>query len=74
MSIPANIAEGFRRRGLNDKVRMLNIAEGSLSESRYHLILAHDLGCGPTEELRERLTEVSRMLSSYSRSILTPDS
>ena len=30
VSIPANIAEGFRRRGKADKARYMNIAEGSL--------------------------------------------
>ena len=44
VSIPANIAEGFRKRGRPDKVRFLNIAQGSLEESRYYLILAQDLG------------------------------
>jgi four helix bundle protein len=29
ISIPANIAEGFRKRGENDKTRFLNIAQGS---------------------------------------------
>jgi four helix bundle protein len=29
VSIPANIAEGFRRRGRADKARFMNIAEGS---------------------------------------------
>jgi four helix bundle protein len=28
VSIPANIAEGFRRRGKADKARFMNIAEG----------------------------------------------
>ena len=40
ISIPANIAEGFRKRGKADKVRYLNIAEGSLQECIYYLILA----------------------------------
>ncbi len=31
VSIPANIAEGFRRRGKADKARYMNIAEGSYS-------------------------------------------
>src|SRR5205823_2527456 len=43
VSIPANIAEGFRRKGNPDKVRMLNIAQGSIEECRYYLILAEDL-------------------------------
>ena len=32
ISIPANISEGFRRTGLNDKVRFYNIAQSSLEE------------------------------------------
>ncbi|MDX9788471.1 MAG: four helix bundle protein [Desulfobacterales bacterium] len=32
-------AEGFRKRGNLDKLRFLNIAQGSLEESRYYLIL-----------------------------------
>jgi four helix bundle protein len=35
VSIPANIAEGFTRRGRSDKARFMNIAESSLEESRY---------------------------------------
>lgn len=31
VSVPANIAEGFKRRGRPDKVRFLNIAQGSLA-------------------------------------------
>jgi four helix bundle protein len=46
VSIPANIAEGFRRRGKPDKARFMNLAEGSLEECRYYLILAQDLGYG----------------------------
>ena len=38
VSIPANIAEGFRRRGKADKARFMNIAEGSVEECRYFLI------------------------------------
>jgi four helix bundle protein len=55
VSIPANIAEGFRRRGKADKARFMNIAEGSVEECRYFLILAKDLGYGDTERLAERL-------------------
>jgi four helix bundle protein len=43
ISIPANIAEGFKKRTPREKVRVLNIAQGSLEESRYYLILAKDL-------------------------------
>jgi len=74
VSIPANIAEGFRKRGKPDKVRFLNTAEGSLEESRYYLILSRDLGYGQTGGLMGGLEEVSRLLNAYSRAILTPDS
>src|SRR6266849_790642 len=65
VSVPANIAEGFRRRGKPEKARFMNIAEGSLEESRYYLILAHDLGYGNTEQQRSLLEEVSRLLNAY---------
>ena len=35
VSVPANIAEGYKRRSRADKIRILNIAQGSLEESRY---------------------------------------
>jgi four helix bundle protein len=54
VSVPANIAEGFRKRGRPDKARFLNTAEGSLEESRYYLILAQDLGYAATDELARR--------------------
>jgi len=74
ISIPANIAEGFRKRGKADKGRFLNIAEGSVEESRYYLILSQDLGYGNTESLMYSLEEVSRLLNAYTKAILTSDS
>jgi four helix bundle protein len=74
VSIAANIAEGFRKRGRADKARFMNTAEGSLEESRYYLILAEDLGYGQTRSLMESLEEVSRLLNAYTAAILTPDS
>jgi len=71
VSVPANIAEGFRRRGKPEKARFMNIAEGSLEESRYYLILAQDLGYGDTAKLAGLLEEVSRMLGAYATAILT---
>lgn len=38
-SVPANIAEGFKRRGIQDKIRFYNISEGSLEELKYFFIL-----------------------------------
>jgi four helix bundle protein len=70
VSIPANIAEGFRRRGKADKARFMNLAEGSVEECRYYLILAKDLGYGDTETLVISLEEVSRLLNAYAAAIL----
>ena len=46
VSIPANIAEGFVKRGVPDKLRFYNISQGSIEECRYYLILA--CGLQPT--------------------------
>jgi four helix bundle protein len=73
VSIPANIAEGFRRRGDADKVRFLNIAQGSLEECRYYLILANDLGYGDGVEANGWLEETSKLLDAYSKAIERPD-
>ena len=43
ISVPANFAEGFKKLGIPDKLRFYNIAQGSLEECRYYLILANDL-------------------------------
>jgi four helix bundle protein len=74
VSIPANIAEGFTRRGKTEKARFMNIAEGSLEESRYYLILAQELGYGETGALMTVLEEVSRLLNAYARAILASGS
>ena len=74
VSIPANIAEGFRKRSRPDKARFMNMAEGSVEESRYYLIVAQDLGYGQTGQLMASLEEVSRLLYAYAASLLPPDS
>ena len=72
VSVPANIAEGFKKTGRADKARFMNIAQGSLEECRYYLILATDLGYGKTKELDNQLDEIGRMLCSYAAAILSP--
>jgi len=65
VSVPANIAEGFKKRGKPDKVRFLNIAQGSLEEVRYYLILSRDLEYLDDSQLTNQLEEVSRLLEAY---------
>jgi len=43
VSIPSNIAEGFKRKSKPDSVHFYNIAEASLEEMKYQLLLSRDL-------------------------------
>ncbi len=70
VSIAADIAEGFKKKGKPDKVRFMNIAQGSLEECRYYLILAKDLGYIDTKKLESQLEEISKLLEAYSKAIL----
>lgn len=74
VSIAANIAEGYKKKGLADKARFFNIAQGSLEECQYYLILASDLGFGDVTEKQSLLDEVSKMLESYMSKILSSNS
>jgi S23 ribosomal protein. len=70
ISIPANIAEGFKKQGTADKARFMNIAQGSLEEVRYYLILTNDLKYAETGSLEESLDEVGRLLYAFRNAIL----
>lgn len=70
ISVAANIAEGFKKRGKRDKARFLNIAQGSLEECRYYLVLSGDLNFGENHHLKYLLEEVSRMLSAYHKAVI----
>jgi four helix bundle protein len=48
----------------------MNIAEASLEECRYYLILASDPGYGDRQNLNSALEEVSRLLNAYTAPIL----
>jgi len=70
VSVPANIAEGFKKRGLRDKTNFYNIAQGSLEELRYYMILAKDLGyLDGVERFLQDLDEVRKMLHGLISSI-----
>ena len=66
--------EGFTRRGRTDKAHFMNIAESSIEEIRYYLILASDLGYGQTDLLINSAGEVSRLLNTYAGAILASGS
>jgi four helix bundle protein len=69
VSIPANIAEGYTRKGEKDKLRFYNIAQGSLEECRYYIILSNDLSYMKNVEIIKLLEEISKMLVSYMNKI-----
>jgi four helix bundle protein len=69
VSIAANISEGFVKKGKADKLRFYNIAQGSIQECKYYLILSKDLNYTKDKILIELLDEVARILQSYINSI-----
>ena len=74
VSIAANIVEGYKKKGKADKARFFNIAQGSLEECQYYLILSSDLGFGDVIDKQSLLNEVSKMLEAYMSKILSTNS
>jgi four helix bundle protein len=74
-SVPANIAEGCGRGG-GDLQRFCHIAAGSVSELKYHLLLAHDLellDLQTYDRLEQQATEVERMLATFIDRLVSSD-
>ena len=64
VSIPANVAEGFKRRGIQDKIRFYNISEGSLEELKYYFLLSNDLKyIKDNDELMTQAEIIGRLLN-----------
>ena len=73
VSIEANIAEGYKKLSKADKLRFLNIAEGSLAECRNYVILARDLEYVNEQQYNSlfvALEEASKLLTSYCKGII----
>lgn len=67
-SIPANIAEGYKRKGKIEKLKFFNISQDSLEECRYYLILSKDLKYISDDQylfLTNELEETSKLLNRY---------
>ncbi len=72
VSIPANIAEGYKKKTKGSKLNYLNISEGSLEEVKYYFILSKDLDYISQREyevLFNLSEEVGRLIAGYSSAI-----
>ncbi len=73
VSIAANIAEGYKKLSRQDKLRFYNIAQGSLEECRYYIILSKDLGYVNESTylcLYTTLEECSKTLNAYCKGVV----
>jgi four helix bundle protein len=73
VSVSANIAEGFSKRGRADKARYLNTAQGSLEERRYYFLLSRDLEYMKADVSWEDIDEIGRILGGHVRTLRDPD-
>lgn len=75
VSITSNIAEGFGRQGIKEKIQFYHLAMGSLTEIRNQLYVAKDVGYISDKNLLTRLeseiVEVQKMLYGLIRSTKT---
>lgn len=70
ISIPSNLVEGFKRRTKNDSIHFYNIAEGSLEELKYQLILARDLkyiSNAEFDEIYNLSEEVGKLINGWKK-------
>jgi len=70
-SVCANIAEGYRK-PTRDFIRYLDIAVGSLEETKYHLILSKDLEYCSRQHfdiLYQEAVHISRMITAMIRKL-----
>ena len=76
LSVPTNIVEGSKRIGRPDVVRFLNLAEASLAETQYLLIVCRDLGYldgAVTDPLIGTAARIGRMLHALRSRITSED-
>ena len=73
VSIEANIAEGYKKLSKADKLRFMNISQGSQEECRDYIILSRDLGYLSPKDfqlLHYMLEESSKFLNLYCKGII----
>ncbi len=71
VSVPSNIAEGFRRKG-RDKFQFYSYAQGSLEELKYQVLLSYDLQYISEDKYAELISlchEIGKMLNSWVKTL-----
>ena len=72
VSIASNITEGFKRKSNRMSLNFYNIADGSIEELKYQLLLSRDLGYITDSEYKNSISlseEVSKMLHGWVKHI-----
>jgi four helix bundle protein len=72
ISIAANICEGYKKKTIPNQLNFINIAEGSLEEVKYYIILSKDLqyiNGKDYEQLTNSADEVGRLINGYEKAI-----
>lgn len=72
LSVPTNIAEGSKRLTPQEYARFLNIAEGSLAETEYLIMVSRDLAYITTAMAMKafaEISELSRMLHGLRKKV-----
>lgn len=74
VSIAANLAEGYPKQSMKDKIRFYEYSQSSIEECQYYLILSNDLEYGENSKLTESLDTVRRMLVAYIKKMKSSNS
>ena len=72
VSIPSNIAEGMGRFSIKERIRFIEISNGSLMEVMCQLEIAHKLGYISSSEFNSeqgRIAEIAKMIIGLRRNL-----
>jgi len=73
ISLPSNIAEGFKRSHNKEYKQFLHIALGSLAELETQLIIAKELGYikdNELDDIAEKIDREAKMVTSYANKLV----
>lgn len=71
ISVPSNIVEGFSRRSIKDSLHFYTVAQSSLEEVKYQLLVAKDLTYITETDYQNSVLltdEVGKMLNAWRKS------